>query len=335
MSLFKESVNKTATIKALPRCLPTILMNPDALIKMQLYVENCSEEVGWLGTAFETKTAIYIDDVFLFDQEVHSTTTEITPDGLAAFGEKILQEENGMEIWNNLKVWGHSHVNMSVSPSGQDDNQMETFVEGGHDFFIRIIANKKGDIRIDLYNYKLGVIYNDMPWYEAISAEEAEIREQIKLLNDCLETIKKERATKYEKGIKKEIEEKVKKKSYTHNVTNHIGGKTTTSSQTSFTMIGTKEQSDTKDSKKNETKKETKEIKKDIYFCINEDDDVYDYFTNNDLLEFSDCKSLFELKTTLRNYGYANYFYSDELVIILDVAQKYAKKYLENSAMIY
>ena len=67
------------------------------------------DEVGWLGTVYYNSEHNYyfVSDVFLFDQEVHGTTTEITPEGLADFATELLQREDGMEIWNNMKLWGH------------------------------------------------------------------------------------------------------------------------------------------------------------------------------------------------------------------------------------
>src|SRR5690606_11009605 len=108
--------------------------------KMFIYVDECNDEIGWLGTAKimegNEHNIVFIDDVFLFDQEVHATTTEITPEGLTEFANELIEMgDKGIEIWNNIKVWGHSHVNLGVSPSGQDDKQMKTFRDGGHDWF--------------------------------------------------------------------------------------------------------------------------------------------------------------------------------------------------------
>ena len=162
--MFKKSSTKLS-VEVLEKCAPVIIIEKNALAKMKVYIDECADEIGWLGTATKEEGFYHITDVFLFEQEVHSTTTEITPEGLGDFGEKLLQQENGMEIWNSMKVWGHSHVNMSVSPSGQDNSQMEVFADNGHDFSIRIIGNKKGDMAVDLYDYETGVIYKNIMWY--------------------------------------------------------------------------------------------------------------------------------------------------------------------------
>jgi len=207
------------SVQVLDSFIPTIIISKDALAKMQLYCELCNNEIGWLGTAFfEDKSTIYIKDVFLFKQDVHLTTTEITPEGLSEFAEELLQHKDGLSIWNNIRLWGHSHVNMSTTPSTQDNEQMVTFAEGGHDWFLRIIANKKGELSIDLYNYDQGIIYRNLSWWEEETQEELEIINKINELQKLLENLNTHHTDKYKEPINKEIKDKVKEK-YPHNVT--------------------------------------------------------------------------------------------------------------------
>jgi len=211
--MFNNSDKKT-TVKVFQKAVPEIIFNPDALIKMGIYTAECEDEVGWLGTAYKdnNKNIIYINDVFLFDQETHSTTTEISSEGLSSFGEELLATDSGLDTWNNLKVWGHSHVNMATSPSGQDDEQMETFLNTKHDWFIRIITNKKSEMRVDLYYFDQGIIYMDLPWDTHYSSEELTIKQEIEKLQKLLEDIEISRLQKYEDSIKEEIKTKVRKK---------------------------------------------------------------------------------------------------------------------------
>lgn len=208
--MFKQDTSKPS-VKVLERFMPLVIISKEALIKMQLYVEGCPNEIGWLGTATKNNDNVFfIDDVFLFEQDVHSTTTEITPEGLSSFAEELLQQPNGVEIWNNIKVWGHSHVNMSTFSSTQDDKQMETFSEGGHPWFLRIIANKKGDITIDLYDYEHGIIYSNLSWWEEVSDAEREIEKQITELKKQLANINSSIIETLKPSIADEIKQKVK-----------------------------------------------------------------------------------------------------------------------------
>ena len=175
------------TIKLINESDYEVYILPEARAKMEMYCELCEKEIGWLG--FVEKLAgigFMITDVVLLKQEVHSSTTEIDPAALLEFWGQTPPEQQG-----KIKVWGHSHVNMSPTPSAQDDSQMKYFADG-NDWFIRLITNKKGDMNITIYDYANGFTVN----------------------NDKLTTYNPHRA-ELRKEIEAEIKEKVKEKTYT------------------------------------------------------------------------------------------------------------------------
>ena len=203
-------------VKLMQSKQPKIYINNYAFNKIFEYVNGIDKEIGWLGTVIRDGLNFFIDDVFLFKQEVHSTTTEITPEGLNEFAMELMSEQNGIETWNNMKLWGHSHVNMGTNPSGQDDKQIETFESCGYDFFIRMICNKKGSMRLDLYDYTTGIIYEELNYTIYYSEEDlafkSSIEEKIKSLQEALNSRLKLSQTE-KQDIKLEIKEKVKEKS--------------------------------------------------------------------------------------------------------------------------
>lgn len=209
-------------VKLMDRFAPKISININAMNKMKEYVRQSDLEIGWLGTSRRVGNVFYIDDVFLFRQEVHATTTEITTEGLNEFAMDLLYEENGVEIWNNMKVWGHSHVNMTTSPSGQDDKQIEVFAENAEDFFIRIIANKSGDFRIDLYDFTTGVIYEKLPYEISYGADTDIIESLYRKIAEIEEMIctRIDPSEELINSIKSEIGDKVTKKIYNTNKNN-------------------------------------------------------------------------------------------------------------------
>lgn len=162
---------------------------PEARNKMELYCDLSEGEIGWL--AFVEKfddQGFLITDCALLKQEVHSTTTEITAEGLLEFWNAVAPEKH-----NQIKLWGHSHVNMSVNPSGQDDAQMDYFKDG-NPWFIRLITNKKREYYIDIYDYANGIkVHMDQADLKTYNPSAAELR----------------------KSIEAEIKEKVKEKKYT------------------------------------------------------------------------------------------------------------------------
>ena len=168
---------------------PVIQIDPEAMVTMHRYVDQCSTEVGWLGTAEKKQDGtIFIGHVFLFKQSVSGVTTKLSSEGLIEVSQKLLQQgEEGERLIENLRFWGHSHVNMACSPSGQDDLQMDDFKENGAPFFVRGIFNKNGDVRFDVYDFARGIILVDCKW-EVLSDPndnyftkiDEEIREKVK-----------------------------------------------------------------------------------------------------------------------------------------------------------
>ena len=181
---------------------PTIRIDYDALLKMNAYVENCETEVGWLGRVEVVHGILFITEVYLFEQEVNGTTTEISPDGLQDFAEELMSEPDGMKKWNEIRLWGHSHVNMSTHPSYQDDEQMLEFVKTGHSFFLRLIANKKGEVRIDYYDFDKKICYQNAEWEISYPAEIMEYLRQMQELE--------ERFNEFRDRLIESIQEKVK-----------------------------------------------------------------------------------------------------------------------------
>lgn len=331
---FKERRTTTPTVKVLPSIIPSILISSTALSKMSVFVDECSDEIGWLGTAYknEEHNFININDVFLFDQEVHATTTEITPEGLSDFATELLEQPDGIDIWNNMKIWGHSHVRMAVSPSGQDDSQMATFSESGHDWFLRLIANKNGEMKIDLYDYKTGVIYLDMPWVEFGDDEDLVLRNQIAQLEAQLEAQRAARIGGIELEIKEEMKVKVRKKStvvkgFTQsNWQANRQQSLTTQTISNPTKNGGKEQEDSKSTtKKKESERGTSRFGKrgynDDHYTM--DDEILEDFTEADLEYFSQAATLADLEEVLSSeYGYYGYFTLSDLERIYRVALK-------------
>ena len=297
--MFNNDNNKELSVKVLEKCVPLICINPIAATKMQIYVEECKDEIGWLGTAVKDnkKNIIYIEDTILFNQEVNSATTEITPEGLANFGEELLKYKGGMEIWNKIKLWGHSHANMNTFASTTDDEQMEIFAENGHNWFIRIICNKKGSMKVDLYFYDMGIIYNNIPWFIGNTKKEEEIITEVSNLYNKLDEIKTNRLKEFRKTIIPEIKEKVKSKTYT----------------SEYWGYG--------DYFPRNTKKKEKKNKFEI---IRSEDDAYKHFDQGDLFELGECETIDEMKETLKMYS-TRFFTSKELEYIYEAAKNYIK----------
>ena len=153
-------------MKVRPLRSPTVKVTFDAYKHIQALVSLAEKEVGWLGKVLinpENPLDLTITDIYLIEQEVSAAETNIDP---VALGEFYANHE---DIASDIKFWGHSHVNMHVSPSGQDTAQMEEFLENGAQIFIMGIFNKKGDVRFDVYTPF--TVFEDVEWFYHIQKE--------------------------------------------------------------------------------------------------------------------------------------------------------------------
>lgn len=159
-----------ATVEWLVGKMPRVVITPEAKEDMDLIVRNGgSDEIGWLGMVTRNGDEFEIDRILLPKQRVHAATTEITPEGLSELMSELLDGGMTAAESSRIRLWGHSHVNMGVSPSGQDNEQMRIFTNnidesGENPFFVRVIANKKGEYQFSIFLYDIGICLIDAPW---------------------------------------------------------------------------------------------------------------------------------------------------------------------------
>lgn len=145
--------------------LPKILVTPDALHDMNDLVQLHDKEISWLGVVSPVgRCDFLIERIFLIEQTCSAAQTEMSTEGLAKLAAEILALAGGTELYNKLRFWGHSHVNMGVTPSQPDDEQMRTFIQDCDDYFIRGIFNKAGVARFDLFWIKTGIRIMEAQW---------------------------------------------------------------------------------------------------------------------------------------------------------------------------
>lgn len=159
---------------------PVLFIHPLALDKMDIIVTECKDEVGWLGFVKKYDDCYLLEDVMLLKQKVHGATCELDEADLAEYYSNLYinNPDNAEEIIDSLRLWGHSHVNMGVSPSGQDDVQALEFANG-NEWFFRLIANKNGEMEIDFYDFERDIMFKNIKWQE-FRAYRLELEESLK-----------------------------------------------------------------------------------------------------------------------------------------------------------
>lgn len=204
-------------LRSIGNKIPEIRIDITAYNKIMEATNICNNEIALLGCVKKENNSYLIYDAIIIEQEVHSTTAEITEEGLSKLALELVEKENGVQMWNDIKMWYHSHVNMSTSPSIQDEEQMKLFIQNNDDFFIRMIGNKKEELKIDLYNIENGIVYEDlhfkMEYEENTYNKILSLNNQINFLKGKLEELIAISPT-LKTQVAKEIKEKVKEKTF-------------------------------------------------------------------------------------------------------------------------
>ena len=135
--------------------VPEVRYTPYVHKVIQHIVAHQPQEIGWLGLVDKTAYGYLVTDLYIPQQTVSAAETDIDQDAMAALALEI--DEAGLDP-SKLLYWGHSHVNMAVSPSHQDEQQIASFVENSP-FFIRGIYNKYGDRKVDVYDKQSNTVF--------------------------------------------------------------------------------------------------------------------------------------------------------------------------------
>jgi hypothetical protein len=158
--MIKFSSSDTPTITPLvdlPKLTaPQVYYSTQALATIQHLVARAKGEVAWLGTVTELGDGNYrIEEIFIPEQEVSPTTAEIDASAMSKLTMQLMDRNIDP---GTLRYHGHSHVDMGVSPSSTDQNHIADYLEHA-DYFLREIRNKRGASRMDVFDKRLGVVF--------------------------------------------------------------------------------------------------------------------------------------------------------------------------------
>ena len=186
---------------------PKIIIKLSALLKMKGYVEHCDSEIAWLGLVEKNGTTYTIVDVDLMQQDVSSATAEIHEKGLQEYAERFINKGD-YETLSKIRLWGHSHVNMDTTPSSTDE---ETLAEYGEncEYFIRIIANKKGKLTVDFIDMIEDLRFDNVPWEVEYPDDIVDLLNRIDETKNFLSRLEKKLA-EYQEAMYTAIENDVK-----------------------------------------------------------------------------------------------------------------------------
>lgn len=137
-----------------------VYFTEEAWLKMTTLIRECDKEVGWHGIATrgsdESKDEYFIHDIIVYPQEVTGST--VTPDQ-NEYQTWLYSHED--DVFNNIRMQGHSHVNMGVTPSGVDTNFYGEILSQLDDsmFYIFMIWNKRAEKTVKIYDLKKNILF--------------------------------------------------------------------------------------------------------------------------------------------------------------------------------
>lgn len=138
-----------------------------AMQKLWLWTDIAKGEFSCLGLVDEKRdadtgavTALVVTDVFLVKQTCSSDETELDTSAVA---ELLVELESKGIDGSKLKLWCHSHGNLPVFFSGQDDRCIDGLANGG--YLLSLVVNKYRDtrMRLDCY-FPTHLFVSDCVW---------------------------------------------------------------------------------------------------------------------------------------------------------------------------
>ena len=137
----------------------TVWITPEAYRKILALVMEFSDEVGWHGVASRIgDNEFVIEDIYVYPQEVTGSTVNTDQ---KLYTEWLYSLDD--DTFNKLRMQGHSHSNMEVSPSGVDDKHRQQILDQleKNMFYIFQIWNKSLSVHTMIYDMKRNILYED------------------------------------------------------------------------------------------------------------------------------------------------------------------------------
>ena len=140
---------------------PSVYITTEAYLKMRKLVDDVSTEIGWYGTVTKCPgldNVFVIEDILVYPQTVTGATCEQDDDKMFEFEMNLTTDQV-----NHKRFQGHSHVNMSVTPSGVDEQFYQDLLTQVNDYFIITVTNKNKAYTTRFYDIANNILYSDVP----------------------------------------------------------------------------------------------------------------------------------------------------------------------------
>lgn len=158
-----------------------LIFSPEAYIKTKALVEYFTTEVQWHGIVERIKDSsnFRVHDIMIFPQTVTSATVDADQEEYEKWLDGLSCDE-----FNALRLHGHSHNTMGVTPSSTDREYRKKLISSmgtptcdDDPFYIFMIFNNKGEWSAEIYDIKNNALF---------SSADNEIILEVPMNNDTL-----------------------------------------------------------------------------------------------------------------------------------------------------
>ena len=138
----------------------TVYLSSIAFAKMNSLIQQFNDEVAWHGVVHRDEqdpSIFHITDILVYPQVVTGATVNTDQE---AYQTWLYSFDD--DVFNNIRMQGHSHVNMGVSPSGVDTTHQEKILEqiSDDDYYIFMIWNKRYEHFVRIFDLKNNTLYD-------------------------------------------------------------------------------------------------------------------------------------------------------------------------------
>ena len=139
----------------------SLIFTETAFVKMLRLVSEFDKEVAWHGVATRGENPeideYIVSDILVYPQEVTGATVQTDQQRYETW---LMSNED--YVFNNIRMQGHSHVNMGTTPSAVDTTYYEQILEmlGDNDFYIFLIWNKRNDRTVKIYDMGKNILFD-------------------------------------------------------------------------------------------------------------------------------------------------------------------------------
>lgn len=138
-----------------------LIFSPMAWIKQRILVESVDKEIAWYGLMERREDTeiptYYVKDIVVYPQKTTAITVDVDND---IYPEWYSNQPD--EFYTEMRLQGHSHVNMATSPSGTDRDHWEELIGKvpADSFFVCLITNKKLEHYVNIYDFRRNTRYD-------------------------------------------------------------------------------------------------------------------------------------------------------------------------------